>query len=258
LLAGRGLLRDRPFRAPHHSISTAGLLGGGSTLLRPGEASLAHNGVLFMDELTEFRRDAIESLRQPLEDGRIVVARATGAVTFPARFTLVAAANPCPCGFHGDPAKRCACRADQIQRYRLKLSGPLLDRIDLRLAVPRLTKDELLGAVDGERSDVVRARVMAARERQRARTGTLGFACNAFLPGPVARRVVRLADDAGSVLAQAVERMALTGRGFDRVLKVARTVADLEGVDEVRAPHVVEALSYRAAFDDGEGLARAG
>lgn len=258
LLAGRGLLRTRPFRAPHHSISTAGLLGGGSTSLRPGEASLAHHGVLFLDELTEFRRDAIESLRQPLEDGRIVVARATGAVTFPARFMLVAAANPCPCGFDGDPVRSCVCRSDQIQRYRQKLSGPLLDRIDLRLAVPRLTKDELLGAADGEPSAVVRARVLAARERQRARTGGIGFACNAFLPGPVARRVVQLSDDADGVLARAVETMALTGRGFDRVLKVARTIADLGGDGHVRAAHVVEALSFRAAFDDREGLARAG
>ena len=208
--------------------------------------------------MTEFRRDAIESLRQPLEDARIVVARATGAVTFPARFMLVAAANPCPCGFDGDPVKSCACRSDQIQRYRQKLSGPLLDRIDLRLAVPRLTKDELLGAADGESSAAVRARVLVARERQRARTGDMGFACNAFLPGPVARRVVELSDDAGDVLARAVETMALTGRGFDRVLKVARTIADLSGDGRVFAAHVVEALSFRAAFDDGEGLARAG
>ena len=136
LLAGRGLLRERPFRAPHHSISTAGLLGGGSTVLRPGEASLAHRGVLFLDELTEFRRDAIEALRQPLEDGRVVVTRSGGSVTFPARFTLVAAANPCPCGFSGDPQRSCRCRDDQEDRYRQKLSGPLLDRIDLRLHDP--------------------------------------------------------------------------------------------------------------------------
>lgn len=258
LLAGRGLLRTRPFRAPHHSISTAGLLGGGSTILRPGEASLAHHGVLFLDELTEFRRDAVESMRQPLEDGRIVVARATGAVTFPARFMLVAAANPCPCGFEGDPVKQCGCRSDQIARYRQKLSGPLLDRIDLRLAVPRLTKDELLGAADGEPSSAVRARVLDARERQRARTGSMGYACNAFLPGPLARRVVDLADDAGDVLARAVETMALTGRGFDRVLKVARTIADLGAADRVRAGHVIEALSFREVFGDPEGLARAG
>jgi magnesium chelatase family protein len=258
LLAGRGLLRSRPFRAPHHSISTAGLLGGGSSVLRPGEASLAHNGVLFLDELTEFRRDATESLRQPLEDGHIVVARAHGAVRFPARFMLVAAANPCPCGYDDDPVKACTCRPDQVQRYRQKLSGPLLDRIDLRLAVPRLTKDELLGAGDGEASVVVRERVLEARERQRARTAPLGYTCNAFLPGPVARRVVRLGLDAEQVLATAVERAALTGRGFDRVLKVARTIADLDRAEQVGAGHVIEALSFRAAFAEGEGLARAG
>jgi magnesium chelatase family protein len=257
LLAGRGLLRARPFRAPHHSISTAGLLGGGSSVLRPGEASLAHNGVLFLDELTEFRRDAVESLRQPLEDGRIVLARAHGAVAFPARFTLVAAANPCPCGFDEDPLKDCTCRPDQVQRYRQKLSGPLLDRIDLRLAVPRLTKDELLGAADGEDSRVVRDRVREARERQRVRTGALGFACNAFLPGPVARRTVALDADARRVLERAVERSALTGRGFDRILKVARTIADLDGADTVGGGHVIEALSFRTAFAEGEGLPRA-
>jgi magnesium chelatase family protein len=257
LLAGRGLLQARPFRAPHHSISTAGLLGGGSSILRPGEASLAHHGVLFLDELTEFRRDAIESLRQPLEDGRIVVARASGSVTFPARFTLVAAANPCPCGFAGDPAKHCPCREDQIHRYRSKLSGPLLDRIDLRLAVPRLTKDELLGASDGEASATVRARVMAARERQRARYARLGYPCNAHLPGPLARREARLAAGAHTVLAKAVESMSLTGRGFDRVVKVARTIADLEASGEVRGDHVLEALSYRSAVEVGSELSDA-
>jgi magnesium chelatase family protein len=258
LLAGRGLLHARPFRAPHHSISTAGLLGGGSRFLRPGEASLAHTGVLFLDELTEFRRDAIESLRQPLEDGRIVVARAAGAVSFPARFMLVAAANPCPCGFEGDPVTACDCRPDQVARYRQKLSGPLLDRIDLRLAVPRLTKDELLGATDGERSEVVRGRVVVARERQRARIGELGFPCNASMPGPLARREARLSTGAGAVLAQAVDAMALTGRGFDRIVKVARTVADLAGSRDVQDDHVVEALSYRVALDEPRGLARAG
>jgi len=257
LLAGRGLLSRRPFRSPHHSISTAGLLGGGSTVFRPGEASLAHRGVLFLDELNEFRRDAIESLRQPLEDGSVVVTRAAGSVEFPARFTLVAAANPCSCGFDGDPLQRCRCREDQVFRYRQKLSGPLLDRIDLRLTVPRLTKDELLGAGAGEASEVVRARVMAARERQRHRYADLGVTCNAHLPGPVARRVTDLSTAAEELLANAVERMALTGRGFDRVVKVSRTIADLDGAGQVGAEHVAEALSYRAAFSLEEGLPRA-
>jgi magnesium chelatase family protein len=258
LLAGRGLLRERPFRAPHHSVSTAGLLGGGSTVLRPGEASLAHRGVLFLDELTEFRRDAIEALRQPLEDGVIVVTRAGGSVTFPARFTLVAAANPCPCGFAGDPRKSCRCRSDQHDRYRQKLSGPLLDRIDLRLTIPRLTKDELLGASAGEPSSVVRDRVVAARERQRRRYAGVGITCNAHLPGPLARREARLSVGAEELLARAVEHMALTGRGFDRVIKVARTIADLHAADRVSRDDVAEALSYRTAFEQEGDLARAG
>ena len=225
----------------------------------PGEVSLAHHGTLFLDELTEFRRDAIEALRQPLEDGRVVVTRTGGSVTFPARFTLVAAANPCPCGFAGDALRGCRCREDQVQRYRQKLSGPLLDRIDLRLAVPRLTKDELLGAADGEASADVRARVVAARvlaaralrldrrgvQRAPARARSRGAAPTS--PRPRARCSPR-----------AVERQALTGRGFDRVVKVARTIADLDGAPRTEAEHVAEALGYRTAFEHGEGLARAG
>jgi magnesium chelatase family protein len=257
LLAGRGLLRARPFRSPHHTVSTAGLLGGGSSVLRPGEASLAHRGVLFLDELTEFRRDAIEALRQPLEDGRVVVTRAGGSVTFPARFTLVAAANPCPCGFRGDAIKQCGCREDHFARYRSKLSGPLLDRIDLRLRVPRLTKHELLGAVSGERSADVRARVIAARDRQVARYRDTGLTCNAHLPGPVARRMAALSGAGERLLGDAVEHSALSGRGFDRVLKVARTIADLDGAERVGVGHVAEALSYREAFDAEERSARA-
>ncbi|HEX3298622.1 MAG TPA: YifB family Mg chelatase-like AAA ATPase [Actinomycetota bacterium] len=249
LLAGRGLLRERPFRSPHHTISTAGLLGGGSTVLRPGEASLAHRGVLFLDELTEFRRDAIEALRQPLEDGVVVIARAGGSVAFPARFTMVAAANPCPCGFRGDPVRGCACREDQLARYQAKLSGPLLDRIDLRLSVPRLTKHELLGADAGEPSAAVRARVVAARERQLDRYASIGIMCNAHLPGPIVRRQAGLTAAAERYLGAAVERAALSGRGFDRVLRVARTIADLAGSHRVDAEHVSEALSYREALD---------
>jgi magnesium chelatase family protein len=250
LLAGRGLLRERPFRSPHHTISTAGLLGGGSTVLRPGEASLAHRGVLFLDELTEFRRDALEALRQPLEDGAVVVARAGGSVAFPARFTLVAAANPCPCGFRGDLVRVCTCRDDQLARYRAKLSGPLLDRIDLRLAVPRLTKHELLGAGEGEPSAAVRTRVVAARERQLDRYESLGITCNAHLPGPIVRREAGLTPAAERFLGGAVEKAALSGRGFDRVLRVARTIADLAGAHRVDVDHVGEALSYRQALDE--------
>jgi len=259
LLAGRGVLRARPFRAPHHSISSTGLLGGGTGYLRPGEVSLAHHGVLFLDELTEFHRDAIEGLRQPLEDGRVVVTRAIGSVAFPARFMLVAAANPCPCGYAGDPRRACRCRGDRVNAYRQKLSGPLLDRIDLRLRVPRLTKQELIGIGEGEPSADVRARVEMARERQRARLERLGFRSNADVPGPVTRREVHLTQDAERLLGDAVDALHLTGRGFDRALKVARTIADLAGLDRVDRNHVAEALSYRHGADDIEEVqARAG
>ncbi len=258
LLRGEGLLRQRPFRAPHHSVSIAGLLGGGAAVLRPGEVSLADHGVLFLDEFNEFRRDALEGLRQPLEDGRVVLTRAVGSVEFPARFTLVAAANPCPCGYDGDTRRRCMCRPDRIQSYRAKLSGPLLDRIDLRLRIPRLTKEELLGSQPGEASAVVGARVREARERQRARLARLGVTCNAHLPGPLARREARLDALAERLLERAVESMALSGRGFDRGLKVARTVADLEGAETVSETHLAEALSYRIGFGEQEGLERAG
>jgi magnesium chelatase family protein len=255
--SARGLLRARPFRAPHHSISIVGLLGGGSSNVRPGEVSLAHHGVLFLDEFTEFRRDAVEGLRQPLEDGRVVITRAVGSVEFPARFTLVAAANPCPCGFEGDAARLCACRPDRVQLYRNKVSGPLLDRIDIRLRIPRLTKQELLGSSAGEASATARARVEEARDRQLRRWDGTGVACNAHLPGPVARRTCRLSPGAESMLSQAVEVMTLTGRGLDRALKVGRTVADLAGAELIDADHLAEALSYRSGFGT-EALAHAG
>jgi magnesium chelatase family protein len=258
LLAGKGLLQTRPFRAPHHTVSTAGLLGGGSVVLRPGEASLAHHGVLFLDEFTEFRRDAVEALRQPLEDGRIILTRSVGSAEFPARFTLVAAANPCPCGYQGDPARHCPCPEHRRLQYRQKLSGPLLDRIDLRLRVPRLTKQELMGSEGGEASATVRDRVQAARERQRHRYAPIGVLCNGHLSGPTARREARLAPGAEDLLARAVESMALTGRGFDRALKVARTVADLGGEERILAVHMAEALSYRTGFEGEEAMARAG
>ena len=242
---GEGLVAMRPFRAPHHSVSPAGLLGGGSGAIRPGEVSLAHHGVLFLDEVTEFRRDALEGLRQPLEDGRVAVVRAAGAIDFPSRFTLVAASNPCPCGFDGDGRRRCRCLPNRLDAYRQRLSGPLLDRIDIRLRVPRLARAELLGSESGERSHLIQGRVEAARDRQRARLEPRGLRCNAEMSGAMARRAADLSSEAERVLARAVDRYVLSGRAFDRVLKVARTVADLEGRKSVDQEHLLEALRFR-------------
>ena len=255
LLIGGGLIQSRPVRAPHHSISQAGLLGGGSGFIRPGEASLAHNGVLFMDEVTEFRRDAIEGLRQPLEDGRVVVARAVGAVEFPARFALVAAANPCPCGFDGDTRRGCRCLPHRVEAYRQRLSGPLLDRIDIQLAVPRLTRAELTGSEMGEQSLAVRERVEGARERQRVRLAETPWTCNGQMSGAFARRNARLTREAEQSLSRAVETLALSGRGFDRTLKVARTIADLACHDDVEPENVREALGFRALPERTEVMA---
>jgi magnesium chelatase family protein len=249
---GQGLVTARPFRSPHHSVSAAGLLGAGSGVIRPGEVALAHQGVLFLDEVNEFRRDVLEGLRQPLEDGRVIVVRASGAVAFPSRFTLVAAANPCPCGFEGDLRKRCVCLPNRLQAYHQRLSGPLLDRIDIRLRVPRLTRSELLGSSGAESSAAVRERVEEARERQRRRFLGVGARCNAEMPGSMARRECALTAAAEAALARAVDGLHLTGRGFDRALRVARTIADLDGADRVDASHLFEALNFRSSLDRPE------
>ncbi|MGH7678706.1 MAG: YifB family Mg chelatase-like AAA ATPase [Gemmatimonadaceae bacterium] len=233
----------RPFRAPHHSVSTAGLVGGGSSP-RPGEVSLAHHGVLFLDELLEFPRHALEALRQPLEDGRVTIARASAAVAYPARFTLVAAMNPCPCGYLGDAARVCNCSETEIQRYRSRLSGPLLDRIDLHLTLSPVPLRQLGAPDQAETSVTIRGRVEAARERQHERFGlNVRVPCNAFASGRMLLRA--LATDARELLDSAAESLALSARSYHRVVKVARTIADLAGTAAISAAHVSEAIRYR-------------
>jgi magnesium chelatase family protein len=245
LREGVALLRTRPFRAPHHSISDAGLIGGGS-VPRPGEVSLAHNGVLFLDELPEFKRNALEALRQPLEEGVVTIARASSALTFPARVTLVAAMNPCPCGHLTDPQKACRCSPGEIQRYRARVSGPLLDRIDLHVEVPPVRAPDLLAGSDAEPSAAIRERVAAARQIQTRRFSRAKITCNAHMTGRLIRRHCPLDGDGMRLLEQAVTRLALSARAHDRVLKVARTIADLEGAAAIALAHLAEAIQYRA------------
>jgi len=242
---GQPLVTRRPFRAPHHTISAVGLVGGGR-FPRPGEVSLAHHGVLFLDEVCSFAPSALDALRQPLEEGRVDVSRALTTVRFPARPLLLCAGNPCPCGFDGDPVRACTCAPGRPEAYRNRLSGPVADRIDLRVDVPRLSREELMGGAPSESSATVRARVAAAHDFRRARGQQVP---NARV-GPAAVRASADADGAArDLLARAVDRLGLSARGHDRVLRVARTIADLGRRERVAAEHVAEALGYRAAVD---------
>jgi magnesium chelatase family protein len=253
LAPGRSLLVTRPFRAPHHTVSDAGLIGGGS-VPRPGEVSLAHVGVLFLDELPEFRRNVLEVLRQPLEDGVVTLSRAAVSLSYPARFTLVAAMNPCPCGHQGDPQRDCRCPAELVERYLSRVSGPLLDRIDIQLRVPAVKPAQLSGDPTEEASAAIRARVEVARERQRRRFADQpGVHANAHMGPRDLRRHCRLGAEAEELLRGAMGRLGLSARAFHRVLKVARTVADLSGEEQVATTHVAEAIQYRPLDRRGRG-----
>jgi magnesium chelatase family protein len=252
LKSRESLIRTPPFRTPHHTISDAAMVGGG-TLPRPGEISLAHNGVLFLDELPEFRRNVLEVLRQPLEEGRIVVSRAALSLTFPAQFMLVGAMNPCPCGYFTDRTRECTCSSLQIKQYLGKISGPLLDRIDLHLGVEPLRPGDF-AAAPAEPSEAIRERVRAAREIQRRRYGDPRM-LNSRLEGKEAEAHCVLSEEAGAFLRQAIEGLGFSGRAYHKILKVGRTIADLEGKPLVERPHIQEAVQYRGLDRRGSGIA---
>lgn len=240
----RGLLTTRPFRSPHHTISDAGLIGGGA-IPRPGEVSLAHHGVLFLDELPEFERNVLEVLRQPLEDQKVTISRAAMSLTFPASTMLVGSMNPCNCGFHGDLTRSCRCTPLQIQRYISKISGPLLDRIDIHINVPAVRVSELSAQESGEGSAEIRARVVAARKLQQTRFAGEQVYCNAQMPPRFIRKYCQLAPSSQQLLERAIMKLGLSARAYDRILKVSRTIADLEGAAQIEDQHLSEAVQYR-------------
>lgn len=242
---GHSLIQQRPFRSPHHTTSPAGLIGGGK-IPRPGEVSLSHYGVLFLDELPEFPREVLEVLRQPLEDGKVTIARAAMSLSFPARFMLTAAMNPCPCGFYGDPYKSCSCSSLQIHRYQSRISGPLLDRFDIQIEVPRLQEVEFDTITNAETSAVVRARVEKARHNQQLRFKGRQCFCNAQMGSKELKEFCKLEPSGKDLLRQAVQRYNLSARAYTRILKVARTIADLDGATEIDLDHLGEAIQYRS------------
>jgi len=237
-------LKYRPFRSPHHTISDVGLIGGGS-IPGPGEISLAHNGVLFLDELPEFKRSALEVLRQPLEDGEVTISRSAGKITLPSRFMLVSSMNPCPCGYLGDSKNSCRCSIPQIQKYRARISGPLLDRIDLHIEVPALNVSELQNSENSEASKTIRERVEICRELQRRRFVQLESKTNAFMPNSWQERICSLNEENKQVLSKAMDQLSLSARAYSRILKVSRTIADMEKSVDIKRSHLLEAIQYR-------------
>ncbi|MDD5467013.1 MAG: YifB family Mg chelatase-like AAA ATPase [Anaerolineales bacterium] len=245
------LIQTRPFRAPHHTISHAGLVGGGNWP-HPGEISLAHRGVLFLDEFPEFGSRVLEVMRQPLEDKVVTISRAQGTLTFPANFQLVAAMNPCPCGYYGDPLKACTCSSSMVTKYQKRISGPLLDRIDIHIEVPRVEYDKLSDDRLGEPSDVIQKRVEAARQRQRQRLDGSSVACNADMRPAEVRSFCTLDDAGRSLMRAAMHQLQLSARAYHRVLKLGRTIADLAGAEQIGPQHLAEALQYRPrGIDEG-------
>ncbi len=241
---GKSLMATRPFRSPHHSVSDAGLIGGG-TIPRPGEVSLSHHGILFLDELPEFSRNVLENLRQPLEDGIVTISRVSGSLSFPSRFMLVAAANPCPCGYYNDTQHVCRCTPPQIQRYMSRLSGPLLDRIDIHIEVPSVTFDEMHAPPSGDTSDQIRERVMQANEIQTKRFEGTHLFCNAHMGSKEIKKYCTMSDTTRDMMRVGMEKLGLSARAYDRVIKVARTIADLEQSELIEAHHISEAIQYR-------------
>lgn len=252
----QALIITRPFRAPHHTISDAGLIGGGH-VPRPGEVSLAHNGVLFLDELPEYKKHVLEVLRQPLEDRKVTIARAATTITYPARFMLVAAMNPCPCGFFSDPRHPCRCTYSQIHRYRAKISGPLMDRIDLHVEVPAVAYKDLVGEISAEPSADIRKRVLAARKIQEARFSAARIFANAQMSNRHIKKFCKIDPACAALLESAVDRFGLSARAYSRIVKIARTIADLAGEPDITADHIAEAIQYRS-LDRGKTAAGAG
>lgn len=242
-----GLVTERPFRSPHHTVSTAGMIGGGS-MPRPGEVTLSHNGVLFLDELPEFPRTVLEVLRQPLEDGEVTISRVNATLSYPAKVMLIAALNPCPCGFSSDPTQECSCTPADIRRYQKKISGPLLDRLDITIHVPRLEYNDLVKDIPQESSASIRQRVEAARRIQQERLKKIGLYANAQMQHKHIKTLCQLMPDAKNLLKQAFARMNLSARGYDRIIKVAQTIADLNQSAQVSAEHIAEAIQFRGDF----------
>ena len=238
------LVMNRPFRSPHHTVSNAGLAGGG-TNPRPGEISLAHNGVLFLDELPEFHKDTLDMMRQPLEDGQVTISRVSGTVTYPAEFMLVCAMNPCKCGWYGDPSGKCTCTESSVNSYRSRISGPLLDRIDIIVEVPAVNFEDLRRRQEAEPSSAIKTRVNNARDRQHRRFGDFSGMCNARMGPDELRNYCKLTEESEMLMRQAFDAFGLTARSYDRILKVARTIADLEGAEEISSAHIAEAIQYR-------------